>query len=56
MIPWKYRNVINPSQTEREIKLAARFIDRMLQKLGLDEQAQLELVNANKPDRVWRPI
>ncbi|MHB8407730.1 MAG: hypothetical protein ACYDHY_06405 [Acidiferrobacterales bacterium] len=36
MVPWKYRNVVCPWQTPKEIKLACRFIDKML--LGKSEE------------------
>lgn len=58
MIPWKYRNVIHPDQTDREIKSAVKFIDKMIVKLakrGWTEEQQLELVNSHKPNRDYSP-
>jgi hypothetical protein len=37
-VNWLYRNVICPWQTEREIKSAEKFIDRMLFKATDEEK------------------
>lgn len=52
-VPWKYRNVVNPWQTEREILLATRLIERMLKKLKLAPEQELELLRSRAPDRSW---
>lgn len=50
---WKYRNVINPWQTPREIRSAEKMIDRMLAKLKLTQQEEFDLLRAEAPDRDW---
>ena len=50
-VPPKYRNVVNPWQTAREIKLAVKFIERLVR--GMPEGEALVLVRADEPNRVW---
>ncbi len=52
-VPWKYRNVVNPWQTVREIKNALKFIDKMIKKLGFNEEKEYDLLGSGKPDRDW---
>ena len=42
--PWKYRNVINPWQTPREIANAVTGLDRMMAKLNLTKEAEEQLL------------
>lgn len=49
----KFRNVICPWQSEREIKNAEKFITAMLKKLKLSEEEERKLLLLDRPDWVW---
>ena len=51
-VPWKYRNIINPWQTIKEIRLAIKFANQMTRKMF--EKDILILFRANEPDRKWQ--
>lgn len=53
-MPSKFRNVLCPWQTEREIQSQTKFIERMLKKLKLTEEQERELLFLDKPDREWK--
>jgi hypothetical protein len=53
-VPWKYRNVVNPWQSPKEIRLATRFIDRMVKRFKLSGHEELALLRAEQPDRRWQ--
>lgn len=52
-VPYKYRNVINPWQTPKEIRLAIKFITKMLRRINISEEDALLLLRTNQPDRKW---
>lgn len=50
-VPWLYRNVINPWQTEHEIRIACKFLDRM--RKGMSEELQATLFRVDY-ERDWK--
>lgn len=51
-VPWLYRNVINPWQTPREIRLAVRSIEKMVKARGFDDEQVRAMVSVGM-ERVW---
>jgi hypothetical protein len=49
----KFRNVLCPWQTERELRSQSKTIERMLKKLKLTEEEERKLLRLDLPDRVW---
>ena len=49
----KFRNVLCPWQTEREIRSQEKTIEKMLKSLKLSEEEEQKLLGLNLPDRVW---
>lgn len=50
-VPHRLRNVINPWQTEREIKTQAKSAEKILNKVPKDKHS--EWLEVNSPDRNW---
>ena len=51
----KYRNVLCPWQTKRDIKSQQKTLDKMLAELQLTPEAEAKLLGLDRPDREWRP-
>jgi len=49
----RYRNVINPWQTPREIKTQEKTVSKMLAWLKFSKEEEDKLLFLDKPDRVW---
>lgn len=52
-VPHRYRNVINPWMTPKEIRRSVAFIESMLLKLGMCYQDEDELLRTFQVDRNW---
>lgn len=52
LIPARYRNILNPWQTKRELRSQIKTLDKILKKLTDDERAPL--TRELEPDRDWR--
>jgi hypothetical protein len=50
-VNWLYRNVINPHQTPKEIKIAEKFITKMIKDMPWEERERL--LHTDGPDRAW---
>lgn len=48
-MPWKYRNIINPWQTYKEIRKAINYLDRLFK--GCSEEERKECTREDDPDR-----
>ncbi len=53
MVEGRYRQVICPWQTPKEIRSAEKFCDRIWQRLTEDERR--EVFRLDGPPREWRP-
>lgn len=51
LVPWRYRNIINPWQTPREIRNATKFLDRMFK--NVPEPERIEMTREQEEDRQW---
>ena len=51
-VPVRYRNVINPWQTQSEIKSAVKFIDKMISFIR-DRREVPHLLGHDRPLRDW---
>ena len=52
-VPAKFRNIINPWQSRREIRGQAKTAEKILGRMKDDPQAAPQFLMEHVPDRVW---
>jgi hypothetical protein len=53
LVPHKYRNIICPWQTKKDILTQAKTADKIIAWIGKDPERIEEFLMEHVPDRVW---